>query len=50
MPIEGREEEKEIDAPDATVGMSEDQMKAQKNQAMKDIKDMVANTDTYVAA
>ncbi|HMS91786.1 MAG TPA: VCBS repeat-containing protein, partial [Candidatus Absconditabacterales bacterium] len=50
IPTEGRIEEKEIEAPDTTVGMSEEQMKALKTQAMKDIKDMVANTDMYVAA
>lgn len=50
MPTEGIGEEKEIDAPDTTAGMSETQMGVLKNQTMSDIKDMVANTDMYVAA
>jgi hypothetical protein len=48
--MEGVTEETDVEAPDTTAGMSETQTKALKNQTMNDIKTMVANTDTYVAA
>jgi hypothetical protein len=48
--MEGITEEEDIEEPDNTAGMSETQMKAVKDQTMQDIKSMVANTDTYVAA
>lgn len=49
-PMEGITEETEIEAPDTTAGMSQSQMETLKTQTMSDIKDMIANTDTYVAA
>lgn len=49
-PREGIQEETEIDAPDGTIGMGEADMKILKDKALNDIKDMVANTDMYVAA
>jgi len=49
-PMEGITEETEVDAPDTTANMSESEMKALKTQTMNDIKSMVANTDSYVAA
>lgn len=49
-PTEGLQEEVEAEAPDTTAGMSEEQMKALKNKTMNDIKTMVADTDSYVAA
>ena len=50
IPMEGIIEEEEIEEADPTANMSEEEMKAQKNQSMNDIKEMVANTDMYVDA
>jgi hypothetical protein len=50
IPVEGTTEEVDEDAPDTTAGMSEDDMKALKEQSLNDIKTMVANTNSYVAS
>ena len=49
-PMEWVTEEKDIVAPDTTAGMTQTQQEALKTQTMSDIKTMVANTDSYVAA
>lgn len=50
MPVEGVEEEKEVDDGDTTANMSKNQVDALKDQSMNDLKAMIANTDMYVAA
>lgn len=52
-PTEGVTEEKDIDVPDTSTipwNLTKAQQKAIKKSAMNDVKTMVANTDTYVAA
>jgi len=50
MPTEGKEEEKDVESPDNTAGMSEPQMQALKIESMNKIKDMVANNDSLIAS
>ncbi|MCX6825442.1 MAG: VCBS repeat-containing protein [candidate division SR1 bacterium] len=47
---EGVTEELDTEAPDSAIGMSKDQVDALKDQTMNDVKSMIANNDTYVAA
>ncbi|MEI6672323.1 MAG: hypothetical protein WCL02_02955 [bacterium] len=52
-PTEGTTEEKDIEVPDTSNipnNLSKAQQKAIKKSAMNDVKTMVANNDTYVAA
>jgi len=50
IPVEGTEEETTVDDGDTTANMSKTQVDALKNQTMDDIKNMVANNDSYIAS
>lgn len=50
IPVEGVEEEVDEETPDTTAGMSSSDMETVKIQTLNKIKDMVANTDQYIAA